>query len=511
MKVNRRVKVFFSTLLVCGIFFSANAQQKYEMRAVWIATVNNIDWPPQNEFEPYRQREALITMLDTFKNLNINAIIVQIRPTADAFYQSNFEQWSRFLTGEQGVEPYPYYDPLQFIIEQAHERNIEVHAWLNPYRLLNSDDLNLLHQNNIFFKYPELFFKYGNQYFFNPAKDATVEYLKNIVADIVSRYDIDALHIDDYFYPYPIKGKDILDEEDFTANSRGFTDRNDWRRDNVNRAINAIYTTIKSIKPYVAFGVSPFGVWRNKNKDINGSNTKALSNYDDLYADILKWEREGKVDYIIPQLYWEIGHKSADYKELAEWWSKNSRGVNLYVGLYASNLGNKQASKSWTSGNELVREMKLNKQYPEIQGVGLYSAIAIMENRGGIADSLRNSFFRYPALVPKWKNTGTELPAEPQNLRIESDKNEQTAFLRWEKNTQEENLKYYVVYYSDADDKIDINNPKYILATTRDDCLDITKLIFDNSEKKYNFAVSSVSLYNVESKPVWAIYDNKNL
>ena len=179
-----------------------------------------------------------------------------------------------------------------------------MHVWINPYRLLNSDNLDILHKNNIFFKKPEMFLKYGSQYFFNPSHPETLKHLQSVVADIVSRYDIDAVHIDDYFYPYPIKGREFPDEEDFRANPRGFQNKNDWRRDNVNRAIDMISSTIKRIKPYVEFGVSPFGVWRNKNRDPRGSDTKALSNYDDLYADILKWIDEGKIDYVIPQLYW---------------------------------------------------------------------------------------------------------------------------------------------------------------------------------------------------------------
>lgn len=495
-----RKRSFLLIILLCGAWLTCLAESpKREMRMVWIATVNNIDWSPKNTTEPYKQREAMIAMLDTFQSLNINSIIFQIRPTADALYESKVETWSRFLTGEQGVEPYPYYDPLAFTIEEAHRRNIDVHVWINPYRLLNSNDLNLLDQNNLFFKDPELFIKYGEQYIFNPARQETLDHLQKVISDIVSRYDIDALHIDDYFYPYPIAGKEFPDKEDFKRDPRGFKDIKDWRRDNVNRAIKMISETVREIKPHVEFGVSPFGVWRNATKDPRGSNTKALSNYDDLYADILHWIKQGQVDYIIPQLYWEFGHKTAEYKTLAEWWSKNSKGTNLYVGLYASNLGNSKASKAWTDGNELCRQMTLNRTIPKIEGVGLYSAVAIMENRLGIADSLRNNYFRYKSLVPVSLRTTGEKPEAPENLHMEFDYKKQRITLNWQDVASDE-TKYYVVYFAEEGQKIDQNSSRAILGTTRDKCLDITTLLLKNISKRYTFAVTAVNRYNEESR-----------
>ncbi len=494
------IRRYLTVFVICvGMVSATLAQNKHEMRMVWIATVNNIDWVPKGEFEPYRQQEAMIAMLDTFKNLNINAIILQVRPTADAFYRSNFEQWSQFLTGEQGTAPYPYYDPLEFVIEQAHRRNIDVHVWLNPYRLLNSDNLDRLHKDNLFFKNPDMFIKYGSQYFFNPAHPQTLEHIKSVVKDIVTRYDIDAVHIDDYFYPYPIQGNNFPDDEDFKRDSRGFENKSDWRRDNVNRAIDIISSTIKEAKPYVEFGVSPFGVWRNKNRDPKGSDTKALANYDDLYADILKWIDEGKIDYVIPQLYWEIGHKSAEYNTLAAWWNKYCGKTNLYIGLYASNLGNKSASRAWQTGNELCRQMSINDKYPNIKGVGLYSAVAIMQNRLGIADSLRNNYFHYPALVPSNKMLPAQSPLAPQNPQIKFDYKSQKIYLHWQK-SGEKNLKYYVVYCFDKNEKIDINNPQKIFATTKEEGLDITSLILSNFSKQKKFVITAVNRYNIESE-----------
>jgi uncharacterized lipoprotein YddW (UPF0748 family) len=476
------------------------------MRAVWIATVNNIDWCQPNEFEPYRQRESMLQILDTLEGLKINTLIFQIRPSADAFYASSIEPFSRFLTGKQGEEPSPFYDPLQFVINEAHRRNIEIHVWLNPYRVLNSDNINLLSSNNNFFKNPKIYIKYGGQYFFNPACRETRAFLADVVADIVSRYDIDAVHIDDYFYPYPIKNEKLQDERTFEQETRGFADINAWRRNNVDLAIDTIYSTIKRIKAHVEFGISPFGVWRNKSKDARGSNTRALANYDDLYADVLKWLAEDKIDYVMPQLYWEIGHPNADFAVLAEWWNKNAFGKNLYAGLYASNLGNTSTSKVWTTGNELVRQMDLLSKYTNFQGIALFSAKAIMENRQGIADSLKKHYFKYYALTPENKSNATDKsPFAPENVAINFDTKSQKIYLLWE-NDYEDMVVYNVVYCFEENEKINLENPKNIIKTVRDNCLDITELALKNIGKKLKFAVTAVNRSKKESIASQVIY-----
>ena len=272
----------FLLLAVISFSFADNLNKKVEFRAAWIATVANIDWPLAGSFDPDSQQTHMIMLLDSLQKLNFNAVIFQIRPTADAFYQSDLEPWSRFLTGKQGVEPNPFYDPLAFVIHEAHKRFIDVHVWLNPYRLLNADDLNLLSPNHLFFKKPELFVKYGNQYYFNPCLPETRQFLYKVVSDIVSRYDVDAVHFDDYFYPYRIAGKEFPDAK-FFQQSTEFKNIGDWRRNNVNIVIKNLSDTIKSIKPWVEFGISPFGVWRNDNVDSMGSKTTAgQTNYDEL-------------------------------------------------------------------------------------------------------------------------------------------------------------------------------------------------------------------------------------
>ena len=305
--MNKKIQQLLLFLfLISSIGVSAQQHKKHEMRGVWIATVSNIDWPSRPGLMTYEQRNEMRTLLNQLAENKVNCIVLQIRPTADALYPSPYEPWSNWLSAKQGEKPKPFYDPLQFAIEEAHKRCIDVHVWLNPYRVLNSDNLDLLSKNHLYYRHKELFVKYGGRYYFDPGLDQTRRILNKVVEDIVERYDIDAIHFDDYFYPYPVAGEKFPDDSTFVRNPRGFEahQKNDWRRNNVNMIIAELQQTIKGIKPWVEFGISPFGVWRNQANDPNGSATRAgIQNYDDLYADILKWLRESSIDYVVPQLY----------------------------------------------------------------------------------------------------------------------------------------------------------------------------------------------------------------
>ena len=283
-------------------------------------------------------KHYIAEMVRKLDEAGINAVIFQIRPEADAFYKSDLEPWSRFLTGRQGQAPDdPNFDPLAFIIDECHKRGMELHAWLNPYRVKTNIN-NKLAPNHIYWQYPERFIQYGTQLFFDPGLPENREFICRVVKDIVSRYDVDAIHMDDYFYPYPIAGKPFPDDESFNkyAALQGFSQnqREDWRRNNVNLLIQQIKYTIAATKPWVRFGISPFGIYRNKKNtpDGSGSETNGLENYGDLYADIQLWVKKGWVDYNLPQLYWEIGHKNADYPTLLNWWNANSFDRPLYIG-----------------------------------------------------------------------------------------------------------------------------------------------------------------------------------
>lgn len=364
-------------------------------RGAWIATVANIDWPSAEAVGNTEKQQAEMTwLLDSLERIGINAIIFQVRPTADALYKSEYEPVSHWLTGTQGSwgEQTPW-DPLEWTIEQAHAHHMEVHVWLNPYRVnLNKTDTSILAPDHIMRQHPEWFWEYAKQWYFNPGLPITRAWICTIVQDIVSRYDVQGIHMDDYFYPYPVGGKPLPDEDTFTANPRGFTDIRDWRRDNVNMAIQDIRNTIKECKPEVQFGISPFGVWRNAKTDPTGSATTAgITNYDDLYADIRLWIQNGWIDYVLPQLYWEIGKKAADYEILAHWWANEVRGTKckLYIGMAPYRLENASKKTPWGQGNEIERQMILNRTIPEITGECFYSTRPLLRNPRGVCDSIR--------------------------------------------------------------------------------------------------------------------------
>lgn len=384
--------------IVIGIFiihyslFIAPLNAQIAFRGAWIATVANIDWPSTEAVgNDSLQKAEMVWILDSLESLGINAVIFQVRPTADALYQSEYEPSSHWLMGKQGDSL--TYDPLAWTIEQAHSRNMEVHVWLNPYRVnLAKTDTSTICADHIWRKHPEWFWEYNKQWYFNPGLDVTREWICTIVQDIVYRYDIQAIHMDDYFYPYPAGGKPLPDVETYKKYPRGFDNIEDWRRDNVNRAIQEISTTIHECKDSVQFGISPFGVWRNASVDSTGSKTTAgITNYDDLYADIRLWIREGWIDYVLPQLYWEIGKKAADYETLAHWWANEVRGTNckLYIGMAPYRLEGAKKDSPWGIGNEISRQMKLNRTIPEISGECFYSTRPLLRNPRHVCDTIK--------------------------------------------------------------------------------------------------------------------------
>ena len=486
-------------LIISGLALPLQAQNKREMRAAWIATMSRIDWPSTTT-STTAQRQELLVMLDSLCALKFNAVIFQVRPMSDTFYFSEIEPWSRFLTGKQGVKPYPFYDPLAFLIREAHRRCMEVHVWLNPYRVGSQADVSQFDPSHLFFKKPEWFVRYGTQYYFNPGLAETREHLNNVVADIVSRYDVDAVHFDDYFYPYKVNGLEFPDDQTFKSYSRGFLDKDTWRRDNVNLVIAQLQHTIKSIKPWVEFGVSPFGIWRSDDKDPRGSNTKgSLSNYDDLHADVLAWLERGDIDYVMPQLYWEIGKKSADYAHLVEWWKQHVYGKNLYVGLYASNLGNPSASKAWRTGNEVMRQLHFNELHPQVQGVAFFSTVALMENRQGLRDSL-HLYYKYPALIPTNPNVKGQVSDPVHQVRVVHVKNE--AYLQWNTLKAKDGcaVQYYVVYAFKGTNLGDFSNPANILTRTTDNCINLSEYS-KQLQGNYRFAVTVINRFKYESTP----------
>jgi uncharacterized lipoprotein YddW (UPF0748 family) len=387
------------TLLSFLIATVAMAQPAKEFRGVWIATVDNIDWPIRGDINPASQRAEFIRQLDLHKKNGMNAVIVQVRPAADAFYPSTYEPWSAWLTGKQGRAPSPYYDPLKFMIEEAHKRGMEFHAWLNPYRANFNVRTASIADNHVTKIHPGWFVTYGTTKYFDPSNKEAQDFVVEVVKDIVSRYDIDAIHMDDYFYPYRLPGKEFPDAAAYIKSGSKLS-KDDWRRSNVDSIILKLSTSIKETKPYCKFGVSPFCVWRNKDRDPEGSDTDAgMTNYDDLYADILLWLENGWVDYVAPQLYLEIGHNRVAYETMVDWWSKHAYGRHIYIGhgIYRAF----EKSPGWKRKNELPNQIKLLREYPEIQGSVFYNSRSFDRNPNGWNDSLRNNYYRLPAEIPE--------------------------------------------------------------------------------------------------------------
>jgi uncharacterized lipoprotein YddW (UPF0748 family) len=387
----------FSILFLLVVQF-AFAQPNYEFRAVWIATVDNIDWPPRN-VDVETQKKEFIRQLDMHKKNGMNAIIVQIRPAADAFYPSKYEPWSQWLTGIQGKAPSPFYDPLEFMIKETHKRGMEFHAWCNPYRADFKIGESSISPSHITRLHPEWFKTYGDKKYFDPANKEAQNFVVKVICDIVSRYDVDAIHMDDYFYPYRIPGKEFPDETAY-KNSGTKLNKDDWRRSNVDTIIKILSLAIKKEKPWVKFGISPFSVWRNNDQDPDGSDSKAgQTNYDDLYANIVLWLKKGWIDYVAPQLYLEIGNKNIAYEKLLDWWSKHTYGKHLYIGHGIYRASNNPSS-AWKDPNELPNQIKLLRQYPNVQGSIYYSSNSFNKNPNGWNDSLKNNYYRDPALIP---------------------------------------------------------------------------------------------------------------
>ena len=401
----RNFTILLITILISSTLFSQSIPPKREMRGAWIATVTNIDWPSGTN--PESQKQQLISLLDGLKNININAIMFQIRPECDALYQSSIEPWSKWLTGTQGVAPSPFYDPLQFAIDEAHKRGMELHGWFNPYRaerLVGNYPLSPMHVIN---QHPDWILQVGTVKFLNPGLQAVRDYVTSVFLDVATRYDVDGIHIDDYFY---VEGISNQDAATFAEYPRGFTDIKYWRRDNVNILIKQINDSLYAVKPWIKWGVSPRGIWR----DGVPPGIVGNDNYNSIYCDAMAWLHNRSIDYINPQLYWAFGG-GQDYGKLMPWWA-DSAGANdrhMYVGHAVYKINNP------FNATEVPRQIRLNRTDNDCQGSVLYNTSSTLANPLGFYDSLKNDLYRYPALPPimSWKDV---VPPNPiQNLRFE--------------------------------------------------------------------------------------------
>jgi uncharacterized lipoprotein YddW (UPF0748 family) len=376
-----------------------------EMRAVWIATAKNIDYPSNKYLTSEQQQKEFTDILDMYQKIGMNAIMFQIRPAADAFYPSPYEPWSEWLTGNQGKAPDPYYDPLKFMIDETHKRGMEFHAWINPFRAVANIETADIAENHITKTNPEWFFTYGINTYFNPGIPEVRNYVTEVIDYVVRNYDIDGVHFDDYFYPYPVKDENnsiipVPDNATFGKYGNSYNNIEDWRRNNMNLFIKEVADSIKNIKPYLKFGIAPSGVWRNKSRDPEGSDTRGFEHYDYLYADVVSWLKNGWIDYVAPQIYWNIGYKYADYKTLVEWWNNHTYGRHLYIGQGVYMADTNSTNPAWRNPQELPNQMRINREYSNVKGSIFYKTDSFKKNVMGFNDSLRTEFYAYSATTP---------------------------------------------------------------------------------------------------------------
>lgn len=444
------------------------AHQKRELRAMWIATVVNIDWPSATGLSAQRMKDELVHWLDLAASMNLNAVFFQVRPTADAFFASPLEPWSKYLTGTQGQ--HPGFDPLGFAVEQAHARNLELHAWYNPYRVSMDTNAAALVPEHPARLHPEWVWAFGGKLYFDPGIPAAREHIYAAILHSVANYDIDGVHFDDYFYPYPVAGQELPDAHTFAEHGAGFDDIGDWRRHNVDTFVHEISVRIKQTKPWVKFGISPFGIWRNKATDPLGSDTSGSQSYDAQFADTRKWVLEGWLDYINPQIYWQFGLAVADYLKLAPWWAEVAAqsGTQLYIGEAV----HKVTSGVFTDPEELTKHVALGKELADagtpVHGHVWYSANQIPKAdalNGAMAAVVADHYAR-PALIP----TMPHLPGTDVRVPVlaEAARGADGVALKWldagPKATRATSFAIYRVAGSGA---VDVEDGANLLATVR--------------------------------------------
>ncbi|MFD7444980.1 glycoside hydrolase family 10 protein [Streptomyces sp. NPDC059909] len=355
-----------------------------EFRGMWLACVANRDWPSETGLSADEQRAELLDHLDAAVARRLNTVVLQVRPTADALWPSPHEPWSQWLTGVQGRDP--GWDPLGTAVREAHARGLELHAWFNPYRVATHSDPTRLSARHPARLNPGWVVPYGGKLYYNPGLPEVRAFVQDAMFDAVARYDIDAVHWDDYFYPYPVAGQYFDDDAAYEEHGAGFPGRAAWRRNNIDLLVREMAERIRSTRTGVRFGISPFGVWRNAGTDPLGSDTTAgVETYDDLYADTRTWVREGWIDYVVPQLYWHIGHPAADYATLVPWWDDVARGsgVDLYIGEALYKAGDPAQPDAWQDPAELSRHLTLAADRPEVRGHCFFSAKEVTTDRIG--------------------------------------------------------------------------------------------------------------------------------
>lgn len=497
-------------IVILTILISADVQPKHEFRAAWIATVLRLDWPASSTVST--QQSQMLNILNQMQHARLNVAVFQVRPACDAFYESAIEPWSNWLTGTEGKAPDPYYDPLEFAIEEAHKRGIELHAWFNPYRA-KKGAASATSSDHVFNKHPDWILAVGSKheavkpwqpldergtnniqetdYILNPGMAVVREYVLSVIMDVVNRYDIDGVHMDDYFYPY--SGITTEDQTTFTAESRGFTNIGDWRRDNVNLLIEAIYDSIKTVKPHVKLGMSPFGIWKNGVP----SGISGFDAYSTIYCDAVTWLDGQYIDYLTPQLYWPFGG-GQDYGTLMPWWAQQVRRNNRH--LYTGNAPYRITTDDWNA-DELPRQIRLNRQTDACLG-NVYFRVnyGLLNNPKGFLDSLKSNYYRFPAMTPPMNWLDSLPPAPPTWVTVTETGGQ--AVIRWGHDAltkSSDDISRHIIYKWPESIIPDFNNPQYIFSlTTSSDQDSITDAGFSG----FIYGVAALDRLNNESSVV---------
>lgn len=503
-----RIKKVLITLLffaITSVFthkVMAQIPPKREFRAIWVTTLNNADWPSKKGLPVEKQKEEFIYLLEECVKSGINALVIQVRPSADAFYQSNFEPWSEWLMGKQGTPPPKGYDPLEFMITEAHKRQIEIHAWMNPLRAVYSRYSNI-HDKHISKTRPEWILKYDGMKLFDPGLPEVREYISKVVFDLANRYHIDGIHFDDYFYPYPKKDEKLKDDNTYWKYRKGYRNKNEWRRDNINKLIETIYEGLKAQRPEVKFGISPSAVWRNIYDSPLGSFTRAgVASYDHLHADVRLWLEKGWIDYVAPQVYFSTEHKHANYRTLVRWWDRNSFSRHLYIGQAAYKIY-WDSDKTWYSRDEMPRQLSYNRSLKNVHGSIFFRSSSFLRNRGHLRDTLESSWYKYTAITPPmpWKDDIP--PKKPKDFVVTLD--HEGMQLKWQKPdiaADGDPASRYIIYkLKEGSHPDEIENPANILAILPEAQLSFTDTT-QRTYEKVDYLITTLDKLNNESAPV---------
>lgn len=492
---NRLLTLSFLWIVLFIFSSTSNAQEKsahISIRGAWLTTLNNIDWPSKSGLSETELKSEMFDILDFYESVGINTIFFQVRPEGDAFYRSSFEPWSEHITGNKGEVPPGNIDPLQLLLDEAHNRYMEVHAWINPFRALSSptktelDDF-IHHQTN-----PEWFVKYGHHLYYDPGVPEVRNYTLEIIKDITTNYDVDGIHFDDYFYPYPIANKIFNDQSTYYQLGKGLS-LSQWRKSNIDDLVFNVHQYLFENHPYIKFGISPFGVWENSSVHPLGSETKAgITALSSNYADIVVWMQKGWVDYIVPQIYWNIGFDAANFEVLTKWWNQHSYGRHIYVGHSLYKFNENSRIPQWRDGNEILRQFAEIETNSHLNGSIFFNTSSLLKNVVGSTTNIQKYFREHPAKIETmpYKKQLEAIPIHSAKCK----KHEKDILISWDMKLEPNANFGYGIYVGERD-----KDKKLIrVAGKKKTAIIIPSGLFKD-DTKYEVHISSISRTHQET------------